>query len=487
VAISVRDLLQSSIVLPLPIFAMGRKKHLTAFESLERAARHGQRRLKRHGVNETISNIMAELQAAQWSPPDWDDDDHAITPDEWVSAEIEVDTQMSRADIWGLIGIDDDGSMACASTDDAAVSDPAMTTAPDDHGSMARTVVDRSMTTAPDDLVYVSSDDEQEGASIGVSNKRACTSSLGWHAREELQRNERIRYQGDVQTSLKAAPWRLNSRSIASSSHGTGQDTSIGVLRWWNQYTASSSSDTVPDEEYSTQQPPQLYGSTVVEGVCLSIEVGQFVEQPMEESHHVVLVRILNVISVERQVDYRMRTWQTDIPHYGIHTFVWVQFQDWAEQCSTLSAEWKTSWHGALSPYILNIVGVSALKPATVQGAGPVPGLYHSNHNGLEYPFKYAYPSPLTCSSYSDGFAPKTLEAIHPDIALYHSLIEIRVNPMTRCKGRRWHLTQNECIESQIRLSAALFCKYNGPRTQHGAINKRGHICMTNGVARDAR
>ena len=109
-------------------------------------------------------------------------------------------------------------------------------------------------------------------------------------------------------------------------------------------------------------------------------------------------------------------------------------FHDWDEECRSLSSDWQTSWHGALSPYILNIVARNGFYPTQIIGAGGTRGLYHSNNHGLHYPFKYAYPSPLLVSSYAGCESEQNLDAINADVPLYHSLVQLKVNPMIWAK-----------------------------------------------------
>ena len=161
-----------------------------------------------------------------------------------------------------------------------------------------------------------------------------------------------------------------------------------------------------------------------------------------------------------------------------------MQFHDWDEECRSLSSHWQTSWHGALSPYILNIVARNGFYPTQIIGAGGARGLYHSNNHGLHYPFKYAYPSPLLISGYAGCESERNLDAINADVPLYHSLVQLKVNPMIWAKTtprHKWHVTKNESIRSEIRLSAALFCRYTGPRSMKHVCDVRRHICMTNG------
>ena len=73
--------------------------------------------------------------------------------------------------------------------------------------------------------------------------------------------------------------------------------------------------------------------------------------------------------------------------------FLKIEYFDWHERCSSLSSAWQSSWHGALTPYILNIVHENGFREPTVVGAAQGVGLFHSNN--LVYPFKYAYPSPV--------------------------------------------------------------------------------------------
>jgi hypothetical protein len=204
------------------------------------------------------------------------------------------------------------------------------------------------------------------------------------------------------------------------------------------------------------------------------------------EAAHRQLYTILDEISVYRNVSYESATWESDIVDFGRYTFLRVQFNDWGETCRRLSSDWETSWHGALSPYILNMIVRNGIYPATLPGAGQTMGLFHSNNRGLHYPFKYAYPSQLMCSGYMGAGSEANLDAIDKVVPLYHSLVELKVKPMTWAKTtpkHKWHVTKNDSIQSEIRLSAALFCVYTGPRSMKHVSNMRGHICMTNGRA----
>jgi len=183
----------------------------------------------------------------------------------------------------------------------------------------------------------------------------------------------------------------------------------------------------------------------------------------------------------QRGVSCGSRVWERDIEGFGNKTFLRVEFGDWKDNCAQLSDDWDTSWHGALTSFILNIVSNNGIFPTKHVGAGGNSGLFHSNNRGLHYPFKYAYPSPLLCSQY-ETYA---IAGIPSDVPLYHSLIEIRVRPMRWCRrnGKKldWHVTLNESIPYEICLSAALFCIYSGPRTE-SHMRSSPHILMKHGT-----
>ena len=82
------------------------------------------------------------------------------------------------------------------------------------------------------------------------------------------------------------------------------------------------------------------------------------------------LLQILNEISVYRSMDYKTDTWQADIPQFVSYSFLRVHFHDWDEECRSLSSDWQTSWHGALSPYIIKIVARNGFYPTQITGAG---------------------------------------------------------------------------------------------------------------------
>ena len=88
-------------------------------------------------------------------------------------------------------------------------------------------------------------------------------------------------------------------------------------------------------------------------------------------------------------------------------------------------------------------------------------------------------------SSYADEDL-ANLDAINADVPLYHSLVQLRVKaPMEWAKTKKkkkWHVTKNESIKTCIKLEAALFCIYSGPRSEEHA-KKLGHILMTNGAS----
>ena len=205
-------------------------------------------------------------------------------------------------------------------------------------------------------------------------------------------------------------------------------------------------------------------------------------ELPMDQISELVLV--MRRIEEVRGVSATPRIWETHIEGFGYKTFLRIEFDDWRAQCAKLSDEWETSWHGALTPFILNIVLQNGIYPTEHVGAGGKSGLFHSNNKGLHYPFKYAYPSPISGIPIDAAYAISGVEG-----PLYHSLIEIRVNPMKRCKrGSQtlpWHVTLNKSIPNEIRLSAALFCIYSGPRTERH-MRSSGHILMLHGVPFDS-
>lgn len=203
------------------------------------------------------------------------------------------------------------------------------------------------------------------------------------------------------------------------------------------------------------------------------------------------LMLVLRRIGEDRGVscDFDVKTF-INIKQFGTKTFLRVEYGDWKAQCAQLSDDWDTSWHGALTPFILNIVLKNGFFPAKIVGAGGNAGLFHSNNFGLLYPFKYAYPSPLLGSHYGSAEKEYSMSGVPIDVPLFHSLMEIRVRPMRWCKrgGRKigWHVTPNERIPHEVCLSAALFCIYHGPRTDR-AIGSAGHILMPNGVPFDGR
>ena len=171
----------------------------------------------------------------------------------------------------------------------------------------------------------------------------------------------------------------------------------------------------------------------------------------------------------------------------GTHAFLHVQFQDWKQKCGELlDKQWERSWHGALSPYILNILATNGFYPAEkIRSVGT--GLFHSNNHGQFYPFKYAYPSPLRMRSYAAGIATMHLEDIDADVPLYHSLVQLRVKaPLQWAKTKppkKWHVTNNKDIKTCIQLEAALFCIYSGPRSKEYAHDEMGHLLERNGVS----
>jgi hypothetical protein len=191
----------------------------------------------------------------------------------------------------------------------------------------------------------------------------------------------------------------------------------------------------------------------------------------------------LDWISKRRGIPLTHSVWRKNIEAFGEHVFLRIEFEDWKTECAQLSDEWKTSWHGALTPFILNIVYKNGIYAAEHRGAGGHAGLFHSNNRELHYPFKYAYPSPISGIPIDDEYKISGVEG-----PLYHSLIEIRVNPMRRCKrgGKNlpWHVTANERIPQEIRLSAALFCIYSGDRSDRH-MRSSPHIKMTHGVPID--
>ena len=205
-------------------------------------------------------------------------------------------------------------------------------------------------------------------------------------------------------------------------------------------------------------------------------------EKPYDDQYAKV-IQVLDWISKRRGISLTHSVWRKNIEAFGEHVFLRIEFEDWKTECAQLSDEWKTSWHGALTPFILNIVLKNCIFSTEHVGAGGHSGLFHSNNKGLHYPFKYAYPSPISGIPIDDEYKISGVEG-----PLYHSLIEIRVNPMRRCKrgGKHlpWHVTANERIPHEIRLSAALFCIYKGDRSDRH-MRSSPHIKMTHGVPID--
>ena len=142
------------------------------------------------------------------------------------------------------------------------------------------------------------------------------------------------------------------------------------------------------------------------------------------------------------------------------------------------SSDWQTSWHGALTPYILNIVRENGFQEPTEVGAAGGIGLFHSNN--LVYPIKYAYPSPMVLEA--DALSNASWPA---NEALFCSMLELKVNLLVNCKGRKWHFTNAPDIERCVRIGAVLFGVWQGDRTRKHLQNKQSFILMKNGVAFD--
>ena len=158
--------------------------------------------------------------------------------------------------------------------------------------------------------------------------------------------------------------------------------------------------------------------------------------------------------------------------------FLKIEYADWHERCSSLSADWQTSWHGALTPYILNIVHENGFREPTVVGAANSIGLFHSNN--LEYPIRYAYPSPLVLEAGDFSMA-----SWPTDEPLYCSMLELEVKLLVKCKGRKWHFTKARDILHCVHFGAVLCGVWQGDRTHKQLQNQHGFILMNNGVALD--
>ena len=122
------------------------------------------------------------------------------------------------------------------------------------------------------------------------------------------------------------------------------------------------------------------------------------------------------------------------------------------------------SMHGAMTPYILNIIHDNRFRinydPKVVAStAGGKPGLFHSNK--LQFPYKYAFPSPLVLQD--DAFHKKGWEK--EDGELYISMLELRVNPLQRCKGKKWHFTMAKDVPRCVHIAAVHFGIYTRDRS----------------------
>ena len=166
------------------------------------------------------------------------------------------------------------------------------------------------------------------------------------------------------------------------------------------------------------------------------------------------------------------------IPGLEHFKFLKIEYADWHERCSSLSADWQTSWHGALTPYILNTVHENGFREPTVVGAANGWDLFHSKN--LVYPIKYAYPSPLVLEA--GAFSMASWPADEP---LYCSMLELKVNPLVKCKGRKWHFTRARDISRCVHFGAVLYGVWQGDRTHKQLQIQHGFILMRNGVALD--
>ena len=177
-------------------------------------------------------------------------------------------------------------------------------------------------------------------------------------------------------------------------------------------------------------------------------------------------------------VPFTARSCCLPIPHFEHFEFLKIEYEDWQECCSALSVDWQTTWHGALTPYILNIVYENGFRQPTLVGAANSIGLFHSNN--LIFPMKYAYPSPLVLPADDSTSWPE-------NETLYCSMLELKVNPLVKCKGRKWHFTKASDIPNCVHISAVLFGKFQGDRRHKHLQNTHGFIFIRNGVAIDVQ
>ena len=209
--------------------------------------------------------------------------------------------------------------------------------------------------------------------------------------------------------------------------------------------------------------------------VAIEAVAGSIVELPASLRNPGVYDALFALVKTLREgVAFTTSSCYLPVPGDEDLQFLKVRYSDWQESIDACSADWQTSWHGALTPYILNIVYENGFRPPTEVGAAGGIGLFHSNNK--VYPGKYAFPSPIAISE--DCFKEGRWSE---DAQLFCSMIELKVNPLVKCKGRKWHYTAAADIKRCVRISAVLFGAFPLAHTFKFLQNKLGYILMRNG------
>ena len=166
--------------------------------------------------------------------------------------------------------------------------------------------------------------------------------------------------------------------------------------------------------------------------------------------------------------------------------FLRVQYDDWAEDCGSLSGRWVKTWHGAPPPVVLNIACEGGFRTERLlQCEDGRSGILHSTRSRLRVPFQLAYPGPLVFQRHLLDERPGP---IWPDNAfLFCTLFELRVSPLERCPGHDWHFTAVEDIGRCVRLSALLVAPWAGRRSPRRLVFDCGFIPRQEGGALLAR